>query len=440
MDASDLVFATADEHRAWLEQQARLPRGFSVGTASFAFTPVEVPLPARMTLSLIVCDRPTSDFAAVFTRNAFPGAPVRIGRERLHEPDLAAVVVNNKISNVCANDGIAAAERICATTAHLLGFTARQVLPASTGVIGWRLPVADMEAALPEAVATLQDRSALPAANGIMTTDLYPKVRGVDLPGGGRVVGIAKGAGMIEPNLATMLVYILTDCAIGREQLREQLRAAVAESFNAISIDSDQSTSDSVVAIASGRCPCPDQAAFAAALGRVCRQLAGDVVRNGEGVHHVIRCTVTGAPDTACARGTAKAVINSPLVKTAIAGNDPNVGRLIMAVGKHLGDHHGELEPTRCSIRLGPETVFADGTFRFDSGTDARLQAYLGAAQLYQSASPGTDGVFRPPISHPPHERCVEIAVDLDAGPARFTALGGDLTHEYISENADYRS
>src|SRR6185369_6652831 len=204
-----------------------------------------------MNLTLLALDRPTPDFAAVFTRNAFPGAPIIVGRQRLGEPTLGAVVVNNKVSNVCAPDGVAAAERVCAAVAGGLGLEARQVLPSSTGVIGWRLPVEAMVAALPGALSTLARGSVLPAAQGIMTTDLYPKVRRAQV-GGGSIVGFAKGAGMVEPNMATMLVYLLTDLVVPREALRAALRRAVNRSFNLITVDSDTSTSDTVVALSSG--------------------------------------------------------------------------------------------------------------------------------------------------------------------------------------------
>ena len=176
-----------------------------------------------MSLTLLVPDAPTELFGAVFTQNAFPGAPIIVGRGRLAEPSLGAIVINNKISNVCAaGDGVADSERLCGAVAAALGLPgATAVLPSSTGVIGWRLPVDQMLEAVPSAVATLQAESALPAATGIMTTDLYPKVWSAELHGGGRVVGIAKGAGMIEPNMATMLAYIITDVAVPRELLRE---------------------------------------------------------------------------------------------------------------------------------------------------------------------------------------------------------------------------
>jgi glutamate N-acetyltransferase/amino-acid N-acetyltransferase len=222
MPSTSLAFTSSAEHRAWLAGQARLPAGFRVGTASLAFTPVEVPKPARMNLALIALERPTASFAAKLTRNAFPGAPIAIARRRLAEPRLGAIVVNNKVSNVCAPGGLEAAERVCAEAARALALGASEVLPSSTGVIGWRLPVDAMVDALPRAAAALQSESALPAAEAIMTTDLYPKVRRAEVEGG-TIVGIAKGAGMIEPNLATMLVFLLTDLDVPRDELRAAL-------------------------------------------------------------------------------------------------------------------------------------------------------------------------------------------------------------------------
>src|SRR3954454_9208719 len=291
MASTDLTFASREAHRSWLSGQAALPAGFRVGTTALSFVPAEVAKPARMTLTLIALDRPTPDFAAVFTRNALPGAPVLIGRQRLAEPTLGAVLVNNKVSNVGAEGGVEIAERLCGAVASRLGVERTQVLPSSTGVIGWRLPVEAMLEAIPAAVAALTPGSGLPAAEGIVTTDLYPKVRRAAV-GAGSIVGIAKGAGMVEPNMATMLVYILTDIAVPRAELRQMLHRAVDASFNAISVDSDTSTSDTVVALSSGAVPFSDWGLFERGLHQVCRDLAEDVVRNGEGVRHVIHVTV----------------------------------------------------------------------------------------------------------------------------------------------------
>jgi glutamate N-acetyltransferase/amino-acid N-acetyltransferase len=436
--STQLTFADRAAHRAWLAAQSSLPAGFRVGRASFDFTPREAPKPARMNLTVIALDQPTPAFAALFTRNAFPGAPVIIGRARLAEPALGAVVINNKISNVCAPDGVATAERVCAAAAAQLGLSPRQVLPSSTGVIGWALPEEAMIAALPAAVSALAPGSVLPAAEGIVTTDLYPKVRRADV-GGGSIVGIAKGAGMIEPNLATMLVYLLTDIAVPRAELRQMLARAADASFNAISIDSDTSTSDTVVALSSGRVPCTDWGAFERALHQVCRDLAEDVVRNGEGVRHVIRVTVREAASLALARALGKAVVNGPLFKCAVAGNDPNVGRLIQAIGKHVGAHAPGTDLSGLRATLGGIEIFAGGVFRLNPEKESALVAHLRGAELYASR-PGADGVFTAPIDFPPHERAVELEIALGNGAASATVLGGDLTHEYVSENADYRS
>ena len=439
MPSTSLSFQDRAAHRAWLASQSDLPAGFRVGRAGFDFIPREAPKPSRMTLTLIAVDRPTPDFAAVFTRNAFPGAPVVIGRRRLAEASLGAVIVNNKISNVCAPGGIQASERICAEVARLLGLAPAQVLPSSTGVIGWELPVEPMLAALPAAVAALGGGSILPAAEAIVTTDRYPKVRRAAL-GGGSIVGIAKGAGMIEPNLATMLVYILTDLAIPRAALAPILARASDASFNSISVDSDTSTSDTVLVVSSGRVPCGDPGAFERALTTVCGDLAEDVVRNGEGVRHVIRVSVRRAPDHASARALGKAVVNAPLFKCAVAGNDPNVGRLVQAVGKHFGVQPPGFDTSRLRLSMGGIEIFADGAFRLDPAKEAALATHLRAAELFASAPP-KDAVFTVPIDYPPHERCVEIEIDLNTrANGAAVVLGGDLTHEYVSENADYRS
>ena len=436
--STNLTFTTRNAHRTWLATQSALPPGFRVGTTRFDFVPREAPKPAKMTLTLIALDRPTTDFAAVFTKNALPGAPIIIGRQRLAAPSLGAIIVNNKISNVCAPGGIEAAERICAETARVLGINPDQVLPSSTGVIGWSLPVEAMVAGLPPAASALTSGSVSAAAEGIVTTDLYPKIRRA-VVGAGSIVGIAKGAGMIEPNLATMLVYILTDLAVGREQLRAMLSRVIEPSFNSISVDSDTSTSDTVVVVSSGKVPCADLTAFERALQTICTDLAEDVVRNGEGVRHVIRVTVTNAASSALARALGKAVINAPLFKCAVAGNDPNVGRLVQAIGKHVGAHASETDLSRLRLRMGGIEIFADGVFQLNPAKEKVLMTHLRSAELYATA-PAKDGVFSPAIDFPAHERCVEIEVDLGSGKNFATVFGGDLTHEYVSENADYRS
>lgn len=438
MPSTSLSFSSRADHRAWLASQAILPAGFRVGTTRFDFMPKEAPKPARMGLTLLALDRPSPDFAAMFTRNAFPGAPVLIGRERLKEPTLGAVIINNKISNVCAPDGVVTAERITAETARLLQIPAKAVLPCSTGIIGWGLPADAMLAALPQAVAALAPGSAVPMAEGIVTTDLYPKARRA-VVGQGTIVGIAKGAGMVEPNLATMLVYVLTDLQVPRETLRTLLQRAVDVSFNTISIDSDTSTSDTVLAVSSGLTPCEDLSAFEAALTQICRDLAEDVVRNGEGIRHVIRVSITGAPEGVLARNLGKAIVNAPLFKCAIAGNDPNVGRLIQAIGKAVGARDQAVDLSRLRARIGGIEIFSNGVFQLNPQKESALVDHLRHAELYTSAAP-KDGVFTPPIDYPPHERCVEIDLDLGLGQASAVIFGGDLTHEYVSENADYRS
>jgi len=386
------TFASAEEHLTWLQSCSKLPLGFRTGTQAFTFRPAELPEKvAKMTLTMIALDAPTKDFAAMFTKNAFPGAPVVVGRKRLHEEQVQAVVINNKISNVCAPGGEEDSERLCSEAARLLGLPSSTfVIPSSTGVIGWKLPVDPMVAELPHAVAALQSESVLPAAAGIMTTDMYPKVRSVQLPGtdGGRIVGIAKGAGMIEPNLATMLVYILTDIAVPRETLRASLARAVDGTFNALSIDSDTSTSDTVVMLSSGRVALGSarQDDFDAALASVCGALADDVVRNGEGVQHVIRAAVRGAPSKEVARAVGKAIVNSPLFKCAVAGNDPNVGRLIAAIGKCIGclpAGPAPLDMSRTVLRMGGVEIFRAGRFALTPETEKQLVAHLRAAQMW---------------------------------------------------------
>uniref|UniRef100_M4BAP7 Arginine biosynthesis bifunctional protein ArgJ, mitochondrial n=1 Tax=Hyaloperonospora arabidopsidis (strain Emoy2) TaxID=559515 RepID=M4BAP7_HYAAE len=381
-----------------------------------------------MTLTLLKPVKPTSLFAAVFTQNAFPGAPVLVGRKRLQEPKLGAILINNKISNVCASGGgVADAEEVCESLAkHLRLDAGTQVLPCSTGVIGWRIPVDAMVANLPKLVKKLQSDSVLPAAEGIMTTDLYPKVRSMDVCGG-RIVGIAKGAGMIEPNMATMLSYILTDLSIPRDVLRQLLKEVVGDTYNSLSIDTDQSTSDTVALVSSDMIPFDmkhlDE--VKKALYEVCLGLSEDVVRNGEGAHHVIRVSVGGALTKEMAKGVGKSVVNSPLLKCAVAGNDPNVGRLVMAVGKYMGLHFKDVNiQRRMKVRMGGVLIFENGEMVLNDDIEAKLVAHMRDAMLIEPTRGGLDASSH---NYPPHGKFVEV-------------LGIDLTHEYVAINADYRS
>eukprot|EP00428_Durinskia_dybowskii_P027531 CAMPEP_0170247422 /NCGR_PEP_ID=MMETSP0116_2-20130129/23500_1 /TAXON_ID=400756 /ORGANISM="Durinskia baltica, Strain CSIRO CS-38" /LENGTH=533 /DNA_ID=CAMNT_0010498303 /DNA_START=11 /DNA_END=1611 /DNA_ORIENTATION=+ len=431
------TFGSPEQFMTHLTPEAKLPAGFRVGTAKLTFVPQEAPEMGKlpMTLTVLALDEPTDAYAAVFTTNAFPGAPVLVGRRRLLEGrPLQGVVVNNKVSNVFPSDGgEASSEAVCAAAADCLGFSggASSVLPSSTGVIGWRLPVEEMKAAMPAAAAALQADSVLPAARGIMTTDRYAKVSAVEFPGGGRIVGIAKGAGMIEPNMATMLCYILTDVEPppgGRVALQRMLADAVRTSFNSCSIDGDTSTSDTVVLLSSRRAPAPPQNAFEEALGRVCRDLAGQVVRNGEGTQHVMRVFVTGAANDDVARSIGKAVVNGPLFKSAVAGNDPNVGRLVAKVGQALGTN-GAAMASGCLCRIGGETIFENGHFTLDGAKEKRLAEHLRSAQVDSS------------LKYPPHHRVVDIEVRLGGGGrGTATVMGSDLTKEYVEINGDYRS
>ena len=425
-----MTYQSRDDYWADLERRSSLPRGFRTATVDLTFRPVErpVPQPLPMRLNLLVLDEPTAAFAGVFTRNAFPGAPVLLGRDLLSEPLTRGVLINNKVANVGAPRALEEARELQAAAAALLSCPAGQLFVASTGIIGWSLPVSDMKKALPNLPGALQAASALPLAQGIMTTDAWPKVRSKSLFGG-RIVAVAKGAGMIEPNLATMLVYIVTDLEVSRTALRELLPRVVAQSFNAITVDSDQSTSDMALIFSSQHVPCPDPTAFERALTEVCRELAQDIVRNGEGTAHVIEVKISGAPDEAAARLAAKAVANSPLVKTAVFGNDPNVGRVLSSVGDAFGNAGLALNLKALRLRIAGVSVFEGGAFRLSPETEAQLsKAFIAASQPEKK-----DGF-------PRHEDNVVLSLELGLGSAAATVWGSDLSYEYVRENADYRS
>jgi glutamate N-acetyltransferase/amino-acid N-acetyltransferase len=424
-----VTYSSADEYTSALERRAALPEGFRAGCTSLTFTPKEKPGQQTMNLSLILLDQATSSFAGVTTRNRFCGAPVQICRQRLGGRALRGILVNNRVANVGAPGGEADALGILGRLGELLGVPGDELLPASTGVVGWGLPRAAMEAALPALVGSLQSGSLLPVARGIMTTDSYPKLHR-EAVGGGSIVGVVKGAGMIEPNMATLLVFLVTDLRISREDFRTALNYCVERSFNRISVDGDQSTSDMALALSSGRKPEVRAKEFRAALLAVCRRLAEDVVRNGEGVGHVIRVSVRGArPKLALAAG--KAVVNSPLVKTAIFGNDPNVGRIVSALGDYIGNAGiRDLDPARFRISLGDLRIFERGAFALDPVRERKLADYLRGCALEPGAA-----------AFPAHDRSVEIEVDLGMeGPEPVEVIGADLSYEYVRENADYRS
>ncbi|MBN2510161.1 MAG: bifunctional glutamate N-acetyltransferase/amino-acid acetyltransferase ArgJ [Spirochaetales bacterium] len=411
-----------------LGKRALLPAGFKASSLSFSFFPEEVSREARMNLNLILLDQPTDSFAGVFTRNAFPGAPVIIGKKRLEGLKTRGVIINNKIANVLAPDGLETAERILDTLAAHTGGSAAEYFSSSTGVIGWKLPGPQIKSQIPGLVESLQSDSILSVARGIMTTDAYPKIRSASL-GDGRIVAIAKGAGMIEPNMATMLVFVLTDIDIPRKDLQQVLGRTVERTFNRISVDGDQSTSDMVLAFSSKEAGGIDVHEFEEALARVFGELAMDVVRNGEGTGHVMEVQVEGAENEGEAAAIGKAVVNSPLVKTAVFGNDPNIGRVVAAVGDFAGNAGVPVDLDALLVAVGGETVFENRRFSLDPQKENRLFAYLQDCAL----TPELKG-------YPEHDKNVVIRIIVGRGSGSATVFGSDLSYEYIRENADYRT
>lgn len=348
--------------------------------------------------------------AGVFTRSRFAGPSVVISREHIADGWARAMVVVSKNANVANGPvGFDDARELAEGVADRLGCEPADVLIASTGVIGRRYPIDRIRegvVALPQQPA---GRTADDAARGIMTTDTVAKVASTTVGDGpARVVGIAKGVGMIEPDMATMIAVLLTDADVERVQLDRQFRAAVDATLNCVSIDTDTSTSDTAVILASGAAGPVDADAFATALGDVCLALTKMIARDGEGAETLIEVNVDEARDHAQAKRVAKAIVNSPLVKTAVHGADPNWGRVAMAVGKCSDDT--DIDAERVVIRFGTTEVYPK---RVDESGLAELADYLRGDEVL-------------------------IHVSLGTGTAAATVWGCDLTAGYIRINADY--
>jgi glutamate N-acetyltransferase/amino-acid N-acetyltransferase len=370
-------------------------------------------------LALIVCDG-AATAAGVFTTNKAQAAPVLVSRESLARSGgvARAVVVNSGCANACTGpEGLAVARSSADFVASVVGCPAGQVLVASTGVIGVQLDLDKLRRGAGEAARALSRDGHGDAARAIMTTDRAPKSAAVAVTSAAgifRVGGMAKGAGMIEPHMATMLGFVTTDAAVPAPVLQRALREAVGVTFNAITIDGDTSTNDTVFLLASGASGVEiDEAAypaFAAALREVCGTLARAIVRGGEGATKLVAITATGAASAGDAQRAAHTIANSLLVKTAIHGGDPNWGRLLAAAGRA----GVAFDADHASVRVGPVVLFRDGVPFDDRAPDAAI--YLA----------GSD---------------IDIEVDLGAGGHHSaTVWTCDLSAEYVAINAEYRT
>ena len=382
--------------------EPRLPRGFRCASRNIGLKP------DAKDLALFASDV-DANAAAMFTRNQFPGAPVILGRETIRGGRLRAIVANSKVSNVATGQaGIDHARRMASAGAAEVGTTADRVLVSSTGVIGVPLPIEKIERGLKGMAAELQS-DPLVGAEGIMTTDTYPKALSMPV-GNATVTWIAKGSGMIEPNMATMLAYIFTDAAIEASALDRMLRDAVHVSFNMLSVDTDTSTSDTCAILANGTMGAVDRDTFRAALTAGCIRMTEMLARDGEGATRLLRATVHGAAADVEARRVAKSLVNSPLIKTMVHGADPNVGRILMAIGKCVDV---TIVPAATSASVnGFEVVRQGARVSFD---DAVVRAALSGDT-------------------------VDLVVELGGGAASATAYGCDLSRGYVEENAAYYS
>jgi glutamate N-acetyltransferase / amino-acid N-acetyltransferase len=347
---------------------------------------------------------------AMFTRNKVQAACLQVCREHLSLAEPQAVVINSGVANAATGErGVLDAQATTAEAARHLGLTAEEVLPLSTGVIGARLPLHKLLPGLEEAAAALSEDGGADAAEAIMTTDTKPKTAAV-AGAGFTIGGMAKGSGMIHPDLATMLAVVTTDYPLGRAEAIEFLRPAVEQSFNSISVDGEPSTNDCVILLANGASGAArDDAAFAAALNEVCGDLARQVVADGEGITVLAEINVTGAVDDAQAKAIARRIATSPLVKTALFGHDANWGRVLMAAGSApWNGGYAAVEAEKITLRY-------NGAVVLDRGTPTDVE---------------------PDVSGP---SCT-IDLDLGLGPGRAGYLTSDLSYDYVRINADYRT
>ncbi|MBR6230635.1 MAG: bifunctional glutamate N-acetyltransferase/amino-acid acetyltransferase ArgJ [Lachnospiraceae bacterium] len=373
-------------------------------------------------LSLIYSEVPAS-CAGVYTTNLVKGAPIAITKKHIENGIAQAIICNSGNANTCNADGPYIAEKTCSLLAEELGIPADDIVVSSTGVIGQPLDIEPIASGIPGLVKALSENGSDEAAEGIMTTDTKKKEAAVEFTVGGkacRIGGIAKGSGMIHPNMATMLVFITSDVSISPEMLRKALKGDIANTFNMLSIDGDTSTNDSVIVLANGMAgnemiteEGADYTAFMEALNSVnislCRQIAGD----GEGATKLLECKVTGGKDTACAKTVAKSVICSSLLKAAMFGADANWGRVLCAIGYSGAD---------------VDVDKIDVSFKSAAG---EIEVCKNGAGVDFSEEKAKEILLKDEI---------DILVDLNDGEAEAAAWGCDLTYDYVKINGDYRT
>lgn len=363
--------------------------------------------------------------SAVFTKNVVKAAPIHVDKVHLADGKARAIIANSGNANACAPHGEENAEKMCAAAAKAIGCKAEDVLVSSTGVIGQTINIQAIEDGVPELYGALA-RSAEAsdaAAHAIMTTDTVKKEVAVETTVGGKTVrmgGIAKGSGMIHPNMGTMLCFLTTDCAISPEMIRTALLETVNVSFNRISVDGDTSTNDSCIVLANGlagnetiTAKGPDYDAFLEALQALCMELAKKMASDGEGAKHLITCNVQGAKDEAQAETVSKSVISSTLTKAAIFGADANWGRVLCAIGYSGAPVDVGKIDVQFASKAGTILVCKDG-----AGVDFSEEE---AKKILLESE-------------------IEILIDLHSGSAVSTAWGCDLTYDYVKINGDYRT
>ncbi len=380
-----------------------LPEGFSAHVANIG-------IKDRTDDFVVVAGDRLATAAGVFTKSRFVGPSVTISREHVASGTARAIVVVSKNANVANGPaGESDARELVAAVAERLGCQPDDVLIASTGVIGRPYPMDRVRSGVAAMTVPLAGRSADAVADGIMTTDTVRKVSTSAVEGSTAiVVGVAKGVGMIEPDMATMIAMVFTDAHVASDDLDAMFRRVVDRTFNCVSIDTDTSTSDTAVVLASGAAGQVDPAALEQAMHIVCLDLTKQIARDGEGAQTLIEVVVTGARDDEQAKRVAKTIVNSPLVKTAVHGADPTWGRVAMAIGKCSNDT--DIDQEQVAIRFGDTEVYPS---RVDDGGLAELSIYMRGEN-------------------------VEIGADLGIGDGAATVWGCDLTDGYVRINADY--